>query len=1625
MITKTRSTPPTGSDVLAKAAAKAEISADDLRAIRIWLADQLVAQEYAKLGQGGHTNTQVPLRQVFVDLPIASNASASMQREDRTLFLSSMLAAGPLDLRNAFKARSDMGAASHAKKGKEEDEEEEDAELFDSAIEHEHLRSRWGATLLIGGPGQGKSTLGQLACQLHRAALIRPAAEELTTVQRELVKSFIPAVKESKSKTEANKLGLPNVPLLPLQITLPDFAAWAARSAPTKMQDGAPSLLQFLADLPSAREVGLDAAKLFSLICVLPSLLVLDGFDEVGATQDRMRIVVAARELLTALSERSASSQILATTRPQGYADELSQVGVKFQKVFLAPLTRDEALEYAKKLIEAKISGADQQAKALRQIHEAAAEPATERLLTTPLQVTILTALVQQLGRAPRERWNLFSRYFAYTFDREIERGTYASALLAEHRSHIERIHARVALLLQVEAERDGGAAARMTKARLEEVIAEVLAEDEVAKEQRKELVHEIASAAENRLVFLVEPEPGKFGFEIRSLQEFMAAWALTAGRDSEIEARLYQVSKAPMFRNVALFISSRLFSEGSPLRDTLADRICGSLDEDKSDELSRASRAGSLLALETLEEGAALSQPKRARALMAKAVGLLALPPGQEHIRLARAANEDTYPVLRLAIDRGLGSSTPDASFCRASAWACIVDATNRNETWAIELGDRYWSPDSASRTLFEALARAHVPLGEWISRSLESIAHEVRPDLFLDAQPQRVDGNTASTWASWLTSVYGSQANWRHRNRIGFIPLANSRARRSDSTPPDYGIPDSDSWRAWIAAANFDCTPTAANLIAAVEELAKCPSVAYWRRLQWRASWPLAACINSADEPADLLKQADMIRSGRLGDAKDWAKAERQWKDGLDIVSVLGVVEESVPWTLESIAVGPPLLAVPIWRFIDRYGPRSKKAPAVELLHRANDLYLKSQSSALRQRLAEICLANWRDLPIKANRVGLDPKSWVESAPNAASLLVPRPKAVSAQEWKSLLDSCDARSSHPWLFNAEGIFSSLLSIPNHPVLLSLAARTVGIYADHYSHREEVQLENARKAVAALDITTTMTPAARGDVAILRCFAGLHPSAQDSELLADVLAASESDPNVWSNLLGVLKISSLPRSRLNSLLSEIYAILGASHTEAHHAIKEIRDALQKRTSDLDSRTTWDKLALPLPYPSQPLQAKLEGGIPANPVRISKLEVQDIGGIGKLALDLTPPSEGTGQWIVIIGPNGSGKTTLLRSLALALRSVKHPSIWPKGAFSGSWQRIPAKGQESVLSSHIVVSLGDGVEHRTLIRPTTSISITQLPEQDRPRLFPIFAYGCRRGSALGGTARQVNLNDDDGPEIATLFDEGADLIQAETWLIALEGDTTKNAKSKTIFANVIGALKTLMNLESIEVSNQRIVVSESGGTKIPFGCLSDGYLTNAGWFLDLVARWITLAERDGLEIGENFLAEMRGLVLIDEIDLHLHPRWQIEIISRTRALLPQMSFVVTTHNPLTLVGAKAAEVWILDRSSGTVSATSGIDTPMLLTGGQIYQKYFGISDIFPDQFGRLLQRFGYLSGYAMRSDAEEAELEDVRRKLADAGIDPGWDVVPRSQDELPPKKPAARTRNKREESGGAA
>jgi len=241
--------PPTSSNTgtLAIAAVKARLTPAALIAVRTWLAEQLMAQEYAKLGQGGHTQTQVPLRRVFIDLPVTNSLSAVHQHAQRQLFLDKLLSSEPLNLRNASKLRS--GGALSTPDSSDDDEIDE----------RKNREPDFGATLLIGGPGQGKSTLGQLACQLHRAALLKPMESELALAQRELVHSFESSTLPQKPRRQS--LSLPTTPFLPLQIALPDFAAWLVKEQTNQASDSSPTLLRFLADLPSAKNYGLSADR--------------------------------------------------------------------------------------------------------------------------------------------------------------------------------------------------------------------------------------------------------------------------------------------------------------------------------------------------------------------------------------------------------------------------------------------------------------------------------------------------------------------------------------------------------------------------------------------------------------------------------------------------------------------------------------------------------------------------------------------------------------------------------------------------------------------------------------------------------------------------------------------------------------------------------------------------------------------------------------------------------------------------------------------------------------------------------------------------------------------------------------------------------------------------------------------------------------------------------------------------------------------------------------------------------------------------------------------------------------------------------------------------------------------
>ncbi|MBM7112451.1 AAA family ATPase [Archangium primigenium] len=181
-------------------------------------------------------------------------------------------------------------------------------------------------------------------------------------------------------------------------------------------------------------------------------------------------------------------------------------------------------------------------------------------------------------------------------------------------------------------------------------------------------------------------------------------------------------------------------------------------------------------------------------------------------------------------------------------------------------------------------------------------------------------------------------------------------------------------------------------------------------------------------------------------------------------------------------------------------------------------------------------------------------------------------------------------------------------------------------------------------------------------------------------------------------------------------------------------------------------------------------------------------------------------------------------------------------------------------------------------------------------------------------------------------------------------------------------------------------------------KLPATWLSQGYQSTIAWIADIIGQMFW--ENDGAIA----LSDMEGLVLVDEIDLHLHPKWQLGLIPTLKRVFPKLQFIVTTHSPMVLPGLSREEIVILGQDEeGNVIAQESPESPSLLTGSEIYRTFFGIDRLHPSDLGKDLQRYSFLIADPLRSDAEEQEMRDIQKRLAAAGVDPGWEPVPRMQE----------------------
>ena len=385
----------------------------------------------------------------------------------------------------------------------------------------------------------------------------------------------------------------------------------------------------------------------------------------------------------------------------------------------------------------------------------------------------------------------------------------------------------------------------------------------------------------------------------------------------------------------------------------------------------------------------------------------------------------------------------------------------------------------------------------------------------------------------------------------------------------------------------------------------------------------------------------------------------------------------------------------------------------------------------------------------------------------------------------------------------------------------------------------------------------------------------------------------------------------------------------------------------------------------------------------APPIQIYQTRLTETRLFTECVFDFSRPTREneTGQWILVLGENGAGKTTLLQCLALgfvdqALRDAVLANMQPGAG-------LVRRGSEAA-TVEVVSSIGSWAFSVV----AGSKKEASQGESSRQAVF-VVGYGSRRGSAVGGPAREVSFAAAD--DIASLFDEHAGLIHAETWLRQQRLASNESEPAGRFYHSLIATLCALLpEVEDLEVSGEAVLARFESGIRVNLRALSDGYLTMLGWVLDMVARWAHMARQQWPEsLDGAFAGRMTGVVLVDEIDLHLHPRWQRDVVAHLRRAFPRISFIVTTHSPLTVLGAREGEVHVLARTPGDERPTvrrfdgpRGARADQILTG-----PYFGLSSTLDAETLVLLEQYRMAKREGRPSEADHLRAS-LRKRLDD-------------------------------------
>lgn len=373
-------------------------------------------------------------------------------------------------------------------------------------------------------------------------------------------------------------------------------------------------------------------------------------------------------------------------------------------------------------------------------------------------------------------------------------------------------------------------------------------------------------------------------------------------------------------------------------------------------------------------------------------------------------------------------------------------------------------------------------------------------------------------------------------------------------------------------------------------------------------------------------------------------------------------------------------------------------------------------------------------------------------------------------------------------------------------------------------------------------------------------------------------------------------------------------------------------------------------------------------------MHIQKVHLQNIRSFENLEIDFGNSGAG---WHVILGTNGTGKSTLIRSIALAL--VGSPEVEVLG-YKQAWKSwLRQGGNQGTINVCI-----DNFFLHILFDIRIPNRIATSPNSSKKTFFSA-AYGSLRRLS-GGNPDYKNIWES-SPRLAahlSVFGEDIALDQSTAWLISLyikihfvpvsEGNqflvnrplTPEEKKDKEQYVILLNLVIKFIN-ESFLLPNNiklshftplEIIFKDKNNLETSITELSDGYRSILSLVLELLRQLFTFHNNDITKIFSPDKTKIitKGVVLIDEVDAHLHPTWQAKIGEWFTEYFPNIQFIVTTHSPIICRSADTGTIWKLSNEgkSTQIEQIEGIEKKQLVYGS--------ILDAFEtDLFGENISR----------------------------------------------------------------